>query len=412
MVLSSRPIVLTTRTFDGYSGVSRVASDVLLALSRCSSDLRVRAWVPSDMPATVDGLTVGPHRLEALPQGLVARAVLSGDAPARSLLEHVRLAAQSPAWRGAADPEPAVLEIVNGIGAHPLYRRAQAAHAHKHRAASFVSALIVHESPRHFDQPGPKALANALEALRSYDHRVFVSDRGRMEWNALAALDPARSLYIPNCVAEQRVDGIRARDRAQLRSALGYEDGTLRLVCLGSVTPRKGQDLVLDALRALGSTHPLRVDFLGLKSSAWSKQLASTLRGSPLESRVRFLGVVQDAYERIYAADALVLASRAEAFPLAVLEALALGTCVVAADVDGVAEQVVHAQSGLLFAREDTAALAACLRQIATDPPLRAALGAAGRARYLAEFTRARQLRRWADAVAQMSAADNSQSGR
>jgi hypothetical protein len=44
------------------------------------------------------------------------------------------------------------------------------------------------------------------------------------------------------------------------------------------------------------------------------------------------------------------------------------------------------------------------LRQVANDPQLRAALGAAGRARYLAEFTRARQLTRWADAVAQMVA--------
>jgi glycosyltransferase involved in cell wall biosynthesis len=404
MVLSSRPIVLTTRAFGSYSGVSRVAPDVLLALSRCSSDLHVRAWVPAGVPTIVDGLAVGPFVVEALPLGLVARAVLSGDAPPRSLLEHLRLAAQSPLRHGSADRELAVLEIVNGVAAHPLYRCAQAAHAGKHRAAGSVSALIVHESPRHFDQGGSMALANAVEALRSYDYRVFVSDRGRAEWNALAALDPARSLYIPNCVAEQRAEGIRARDRAELRRTLGYEDGMLRLVCLGSVTPRKGQDLVLDALRALGSTAPLRVDFLGVQSSPWAKQLASGLLGSPLESRVRFLGVVQDAYERIYAADALVLASRAEALPVAVLEALALGTCVVAADVDGVVEQVVHAQSGLLFARQDAVALAACLRQVVNDPQLRAALGAAGRARYLAEFTRARQLTRWADAVAQMVA--------
>ena len=417
MALTSRPIVLTTRAFGSYSGVSRVAPDVLLALARCTTDLRVRAWVPAQLPPSVDGHELGPYRLLPLPLGLVSRAVLSGSAPPRSLLEHARLGARAlfgggplagarlaaqPALRGElpAGQQPP-LEIVNGVAAHALYERVQAAA----RRAGSVSALIVHESPRHFDQAGSSALAAACVAVRSYDFRVFVSDRGRREWNGLASLEPERSLYIPNCVHEQRVARVRARDRDQLRRELGYHDGGLRLVCLGQVTPRKGQDLVLEALRVLSETDPhVSVDFLGRVSDAWAERLVASLKGSALASRARFLGGVDDAYERIYAADALVLASRAEAFPLSVLEAMALGTCVVASDVDGVAEQIVHAQTGLLFGREDSGALATCLRQIAADPELRAALADAGRARYLAEFTRAHQLGRWADAVAQMSA--------
>jgi glycosyltransferase involved in cell wall biosynthesis len=427
MALTSRPIVLTTRALGSYSGVSRVAPDVLLALSRCTSDLRVRAWVPAQIAPSVDGHALGQYRLQPLPLGLVARAVLSGDAPPRSLLEHARLAAlavlgreheraaaqpalgrelersaQRPALgRESAAGRQASLEIVNGVAAHGLYQRVQA----DARRAGSVSALIVHESPRHFEHAGPTAIADVCVALRSYDYRVFVSDRGRNEWNALASLERQRSLYIPNCVHEQRVASVRARDRARLRRELGYPDAGVRLVCLGQVTVRKGQDLVLEALRALGATdRPLSVDFLGRVSDAWAERLVASSKGTPLASRVRFLGGVDDAYERIYAADALVLASRAEAFPLSVLEAMALGTCVVASDVDGVAEQLVHAQTGLLFGREDGAALAACLSQVASDPPLRAALAEAGRARYLGEFTRAHQLGRWAAAVTQMLA--------
>jgi hypothetical protein len=52
-------------------------------------------------------------------------------------------------------------------------------------------------------------------------------------------------------------------------------------------------------------------------------------------------------------------------------------------------------QSGLLFPREDANPLAGCLSRIARDAVLRETLGRAGRARYLSQFTRDRQLARW-----------------
>jgi glycosyltransferase involved in cell wall biosynthesis len=271
------------------------------------------------------------------------------------------------------------------------------------RERAKVSALVVHESPRHFEQPGRLTLNTALDAMRSYDYRVFVSDRGRAEWNALASLDPARSLYIPNCVREQHVAAVLARDRDALRAQYGYRADSLRLVCVGSVSPRKGQDLVIDALYRLSSSRsPVYVDFLGPMQDAWAQRMAARVGNSPLATRVRFLGTVDDVYERIYAADALLLASRAEASPLSVLEAMALGTCVIAADVDGVAELVLNGQTGSLFGREDVAALAACVSKLNEDPPLRAALGRAGRERYRSEFNRARQLERWTEALTRM----------
>jgi glycosyltransferase involved in cell wall biosynthesis len=394
---SALPVIaLTTRTLGSSTGVSQAALDLLLALSRCASSLRVRAWVPRRLPSAVDGLPVGACVLERLGPLMAAQAVLRGEAPPRSLLEHTRLGLL-PRARGPL--QPAALEVVNGLGAHALH----AALSVRADARARVSALVVHESPRHFEQPGRMDMAAALRALRAHDYRVFVSERGRAEWGALAGLDPARSLHIPNCVREQRAAALRERDRAALRRSYGYRDDAVQLVCVGSVLPRKGQDVLVEALLTLGAC-PLRLDFVGSARGAWAEQLAARVASSALAGRVRFVGEVSDAYERVYAADALVLASRAEASPLSVLEAMALGTCVVAADVDGLAELIVSEQTGLLFAREDPAALAASLRRIAYDPPLRAALGRAGRERYASEFQRARQLARWAEAVTRMLA--------
>ncbi|HEX4355646.1 MAG TPA: glycosyltransferase [Polyangiales bacterium] len=382
------PIVLTARALSGNTGVSQAALDLLLALSRASSQLRVRAWVPRSLPTTVDGLDLG--RCDWLPISplTAAGAVLSGEAPPRSVFEQTRLA-----LTGRSRRTNAALQVVNGVGAHGLYAA--------DGGRSSVSALVVHESPRHFDRAGVMSLQSAIHAIASHDYRVFVSERGRAEWNALAALDRSRSLWIPNCAREAPIAALLASDRDALRERFGYPRDALQLVAVGSVIERKGQDIALDALAQLGEH--VRLDVLGPVHGVWATELRARVRNSSLSRRVRFLGSVDDVYARMFAADALVLASRAEALPLSVLEAMALGVCIVAADVDGVPELIEAERSGLLFAREDATALAACLQRI-DDLPLRAALGAAARARYLSTFSRAQHLAHWRDAVGQMRA--------
>ncbi|HKU38307.1 MAG TPA: glycosyltransferase family 4 protein [Polyangiales bacterium] len=407
-------IALSTRTLGRHTGVSAAALDVLLALSRTDHDVTVRAWVPHALPSAVDGIALGPSRFEGLVPYAVARSVLSGDAPPRSLPEQLRLLVQDRLPSSLPLPLPivrprdnqprsdrVVLEVVNGLGAHGVYL---AARARASSAANTPSLLVVHESPRHFAAGARLSVEEALQIVQSYDYRVFVSERGMREWNELGSLDAARSFYIPNCVREQETHRLLARDRKDVRSMLGYSTDVLQVVCVGAVIQRKGQDIVLDALAQLAETHPqVRVDFLGPLQDGWAESLKARLaRSAELGARARFLGSVNDVYERIYAADALVLASRAEAFPLSVLEAMALATCVVASDVDGIGEQVVHDESGLLFPREDVQALAACLRLVADDPVRRKTLARAARSRYVSEFNRTRQLERWAEAIDQI----------
>ncbi|MET0389544.1 MAG: glycosyltransferase family 4 protein [Polyangiales bacterium] len=451
------PIVLTSRTLGSTTGVSRAALDVALALYQRASVLRIRAWVPTELPAEVDGCVLQGCEWVPVSPLTAARAVASGEAPPRALLEHGK---PNLHWleHTLLPPPAAKLEVVNGLGAHALYaathqtnpktaagepgagaareRGADAARESRSSAAGeggagaagagrrarqwrfFVGAwraarraavvpaegvpsvIVVHESPRHFDSPGRMDLAAATAALRAHDYCVFVSERGRREWQALAELDPARCRTIPNCVGEQRVKAVLVQDRAALRERFGYGEGP-RFVCAGQVTQRKGQDLVLEALRAAASgSPPLQLDFLGDTRSDFARELTRRVMAAGLAERVRFLGHVADAYERIYAADGFVLGSRAEASPLVVLEAMALGTCVIAPDVDGVAEQLIDGESGLLFPREDVPRLAQHLQRVASDPALRARLATAAQARYAEHFSRNRQLERWGEALA------------
>jgi glycosyltransferase involved in cell wall biosynthesis len=114
-----------------------------------------------------------------------------------------------------------------------------------------------------------------------------------------------------------------------------------------------------------------------------------------LEGRGAILaGARRDVPEILAASDIVALPSRfGEGCPNALLEAMAAGKPVIAARSGGTPEVVADGETGLLHPPEDVGALAAALRRLGADPALRAALGAAGRARAARDFGPERHLR-------------------
>lgn len=97
---------------------------------------------------------------------------------------------------------------------------------------------------------------------------------------------------------------------------------------------------------------------------------------------IRFLGdLAAKAMAGAYrAADVYVHAARAENHPLAILEALACGTPVVATAVGGIAEQVTDGETGFLVERADSEAIARRIAQLAGDAALRQTMSRAAAA--------------------------------
>jgi glycosyltransferase involved in cell wall biosynthesis len=96
------------------------------------------------------------------------------------------------------------------------------------------------------------------------------------------------------------------------------------------------------------------------------------------------------------AADIFCLPSHFEGLPMSIVEAMLTGLPVVATDIRGPREQVVEGETGLLVPPATVAPLAAALTRLGNDPSLRAAMGAAGRARAVARFDEAQVLARTA----------------
>jgi glycosyltransferase involved in cell wall biosynthesis len=82
-----------------------------------------------------------------------------------------------------------------------------------------------------------------------------------------------------------------------------------------------------------------------------------------------------------------VLTSNFEGFPLSILEAMRAGLPVIASDVNGVREQVIDGDTGLLVQKQDVASVQDALATLIDRPRLRKQMGDAGRHLYEARFT-------------------------
>ena len=161
-----------------------------------------------------------------------------------------------------------------------------------------------------------------------------------------------------------------------------HDDG--RALVAGAVTNLevwKGIDLLLEA--AALSRSPVRLEIYGTGSQRDSLER----QAQELGVDTRFHGFVADLRKPLAGLDVLVQPSRADNFPLAVLEAMAAGLPIVGARVGGIPELVLDGETGLLVEPEDAAALAAALDSLAESRERREALGRRARERVAESFS-------------------------
>ncbi|MEP2987433.1 MAG: glycosyltransferase family 4 protein [Parasphingorhabdus sp.] len=108
--------------------------------------------------------------------------------------------------------------------------------------------------------------------------------------------------------------------------------------------------------------------------SITQQELDEWIRGG-----IEFVGHLDDVRPAISSANVYVLPSYREGTPRTVLEASAMGRAVIATDVPGCRETVVHGETGFLVPVKNPDALATAMLKLADDPDLRSRMGAAAR---------------------------------
>ncbi len=226
-----------------------------------------------------------------------------------------------------------------------------------------------------------------LKYFRQCDYLVG-NTNGIVRWIIEQGWPAGRVQYWPNFVDDF------ADTPPASRADLGVPDQAMLILALGRLHRVKGFDLLIRAMAQVPGAHAVIAG-----AGPERADLERLARDCGVQNRVHFPGWRADAGALLKAADVFVSSSRHEPLGNMVLEAFSAGTPVIAAAAEGPAEVITDEADGVLVPLDDPARLAGAINRVLRDRPLRAALAAAGRARFEAEFKRSAVLDVWQNAL-------------
>jgi glycosyltransferase involved in cell wall biosynthesis len=300
---------------------------------------------------------------------------------------------------------------IRGLKPDLLVVQAPAAHRRIEGYRSWVGirrVMALQGSPDQFTgvyHDGVNKLHRVVSEICSYDAVVQAGEIMAASWASQPGLETLPSLVVNNTIHEPDVAPIVDLDPVVLRAEREISSGTFALVCMASLQFRKGQDLLLEAMNALMPRYAhLHLYLVGPPVMGWGgREILRAVESHPFRERIHVVGLVPpaQALRWIKTCDCFVLPSREEAMPLSVLEAMYLGTPVVASDVNGIPNEIEDNVSGLLFSHSHPEGLQKAIARMIEDRPFRMACVQAARHKYDEEFNQQLYLRRWKEIVAQ-----------
>ena len=248
------------------------------------------------------------------------------------------------------------------------------------------TGTIVPEYRRAFYQPDDKIRSHVI-AIAEFTRRYLIEHYG-------IPAERVTRIY-------QGVDLTRFQDSPQVREAAAQRyplppEQHPVLACLGSWEPRKGQGILIEAVAHLAAGPLPDIHLMLVGDGPDEAQLRRQVRELHLEKQVSFHPFTRQPEYVFARADLVVLPSIAkEGLPNVLLEAMAMGKPVVASDLGGISEAVIHRKTGMLVPPGDGEALEAAIRALWQDVPLRREIRQNARAHVQQTFDKARQFQRF-----------------
>ena len=165
------------------------------------------------------------------------------------------------------------------------------------------------------------------------------------------------------------------------------QTGTCNLLCVGRLTPAKGQAILLESVAQL-QNQGISVTLTLVGMGPDEQSLGQYAENLGISRQVHFTGAVDQDHILDYykAADMFVLPSFAEGLPVVLMEAMAMEIPCITTAITGIPELIRNGQEGLLVAASDREGLIQAIKQLVEDQVLRQQLGKAGRLRVLSDF--------------------------
>jgi glycosyltransferase involved in cell wall biosynthesis len=266
--------------------------------------------------------------------------------------------------------------------------RVDVLHAHKFgsnlwaallKPRSRLPVLIAHEHSWSYEGRVRRIVDRELIARRA-DAVVAVSPSDRLRMIEVERIPPEKVVFIPNGIPDTPLG-----DGEWVRRELGLEasDSVVGTVC--GLRPEKELETTL---RALGHLAPNRRGLRFVVVGDGPERARLERLADELGVPTTFLGhrANDEMPDLLAAMDVLVLSSRFEGMPLAVLEWMAAGKAIVASRVGGIPSVVEDGEEALLVPPRDYVSFADAIVHLLDDPGERRRLGEAAQRRQRAQF--------------------------
>jgi glycosyltransferase involved in cell wall biosynthesis len=222
-------------------------------------------------------------------------------------------------------------------------------------------------------------LRNAV--LRRADAFVAISDGIADEFSANGIEPRSKVKLIANSVDTAVFHPVSRPEAQALRQKLGLPLDKTLFVFTGRLVSYKGLPLLLEVWKRLRERHAdaalLLVGGRSLDIFDCEAQLKAYVAANDLGDSVHFCGEVRNVHEYLQAADGFVFPTEQEAFPLAMIEAMACGLPVVSTAVGGLKDILVDGHNALVVTPGSGDELFDALDRVISDPACAQALGRA-----------------------------------
>ncbi|MCI0555204.1 MAG: glycosyltransferase family 4 protein [Anaerolineae bacterium] len=207
----------------------------------------------------------------------------------------------------------------------------------------------------------------------------------------IAVSEQTRQQAMDEGVWENRItvipNGVKPLDtslvnRVVVRKDLGLNESDIFLLSIGRLTYQKGHEFLVQAMSEVVNHFPnAKAGICG--DGPLHSQLEKQILQAGLSNHVRLLGAWEDVSPLLASTEIFILPSRWEGLSRALMEAMAAGLPVIAAQVDGIRDLITDGVNGLLVPSEDAGRLGNSILQLIEDAEMRKRLAAAGQAHVL-----------------------------
>lgn len=126
-------------------------------------------------------------------------------------------------------------------------------------------------------------------------------------------------------------------------------DDILEICCIASISRRKGQLYIIEALKMYNKSEIPNVHFTFVGDGTDRKEFEEEVKRSELEKYITFAGISQNVDEFLCKSDIFILPSEDEGLPMAIIEAMRASLPIVSTPVGGIPEMVENGRNGLLI---------------------------------------------------------------